>query len=81
MYENVDDDDIFSGWWERKQACLKEQVKVKRTNIMSAVQKAYKGEKELEEVKCEDNRTYVNLTVSAQLGFKSSYEEDTREPS
>jgi hypothetical protein len=43
MYENSKDDAVFIDWWTRKQCCLKERIKVKRANMMSAVQRLFKG--------------------------------------
>jgi hypothetical protein len=44
IYEKCDDYDEFATWWSRKQASLKERIKVKRTNIMSAMHKTFKCE-------------------------------------
>jgi hypothetical protein len=42
MYERCEDNEAFAIWWSRKQASLKERIKVKRTNIMSAMHKTFK---------------------------------------
>jgi len=44
MHEKCEDDAGFVSWWYGVQGSLKERIKVKRTNIMSAIHKTFKGE-------------------------------------
>ncbi len=44
MHEKCEDDAGFVSWWYGVQGSLQERIKVKRTNIMSAIHKTFKGE-------------------------------------